>query len=278
MFPVKFTFVSCETCNNMLCCAWPPAKAKVPGSAYNCRLWWSELVYPHQTAQMALRIESSFFPFAPPLISNPFSPLLRLFCTTYKVCMWTTIELVLYEAWRVFQGEKDYAVVLKEGKLQEKMNCIAVSKGFSKVKEWDEPWDLKNVWEKSFAPTVPSFSFTEFFSSLVSVALLTLSDTFVVFLWNFLWGVSVVSSNFSTSFTILSSTLHAYFRVFNTKHVCCPVLHLTMMLLWSRLVAPGRSVGEIVYLCSLYVFGVTSSGFRTLGRCYLLCRAAEVAH
>lgn len=194
------------------------------------------------------------FPFAPPLISNPFSPLLRLFCTTYKVCMWTTIELVLYEAWRVFQGEIDYAVVWKENgkKRWTASRAYEISKGFSKVKESDEPWDLKNVWEKSFPRTVPSFSFAEFFSTLVSVALLTLSHTFVVFLWNFQWGFSAVSSHFPTSFTILSSTLHVFLCVFNT--ICCPVLHLTMILLWFRPVVPGRSIGDIVYLCSHYIF------------------------
>lgn len=39
---------------------------------------------------------------------------------------------------------------------------------------------------------------------------------------------------------------------------------------WSRLVPPGRLIGEITYLCSLFVPGVTHGDFKTPGRCYLL--------
>lgn len=41
---------------------------------------------------------------------------------------------------------------------------------------------FESVWEKSFPLTVHSFSFAEFFLALVSVVLLTLSHTFVLFL------------------------------------------------------------------------------------------------
>lgn len=105
-------------------------------------------------------------PFAPPLISNPFSPLLRLFGTTYKVCMWTTIELVLYEAWRVFQGENDYSVVLKEGKWQAEMNCIAsitkFQRALAKLRNDmnHEIWKMsgRNLSHWLFTPFLLSFS------------------------------------------------------------------------------------------------------------------------
>lgn len=147
------------------------------------------------------------------------------------------------------------------------LRACNVSNCFSEVMKWDEAWDLKSVWEKVIPLTVLSFSFAEFLFTLVTVMLLTSSPTSVVFLQNFHWGVCccLLSFLYLAGFYLLATIFHPLVprwvslcvcvcQVFSFNHVCRPGWHSTVMLFWSRLVASGRSIGEIIYICSLYIF------------------------
>lgn len=171
------------------------------------------------------------------------------------------------------------------------LRACNVSNCFSEVMKWDEAWDLKSVWEKVIPLTVLSFSFAEFLFTLVTVMLLTSSPTSVVFLQNFHWGVCCCllsflylagflpfSNHFSSSRTTLSFTLRVCVRFFPLTmyavqgdiQLWC-FFGLVWWLLADRL--------EKLYIYARFIFsGVTHGGFKTPGRCYLLCRAAVVVH
>lgn len=170
------------------------------------------------------------------------------------------------------------------------LQACNVSNCFSEVMKWDEAWDLKSVWEKVIPLTVLSFSFAEFLFTLVTVMLLTSSPTSVVFLQNFHWGVCccLLSFLYLAGFYLLATIFHPLIPRWVSLCLCVRFFPLTMyaaqgdIQLWCFFGLVWWLLAdrlEKLYIYARFIFsGVTHGGFKTPGRCYLLCRAAVVVH
>lgn len=175
---------------------------------------------------------------------------------------------------RLFQGKKRLHCSLKGRAMARKdewrCGLATFQRVLAKVKKWDEPWDLKSVWAKVVPLTVLSFSFAEFVFPLVAIMLVASSPASVVFLPNFHWGVCCCLEwlLYLAGFYLLATIVHPLEPgwVFTLRMCVCvrffPLtvyadqcdIQLESFFFGSRLLTPGRLIGEIVYLDSLVSF------------------------
>lgn len=169
------------------------------------------------------------------------------------------------------------------------LQACNISKGFSEVMKWDEPWDLKRVWNQIIPQTVFSSSFTESFFTLFTVDLIAHLCYFTLEFSLRCLLLSVVIL-YLAGFYLLAANFHPLIPICVSLCMCVSGWFLLTMLSSvifncdALLVSPGDSWLLADRLDKLRIYarfifsGMTHGGFKTPCSCYLLCRAAEVTH